>query len=222
MQGWAFIVSTKNNAGDSIFVMLNSENKSYMANAQVFQRPDINNYFGRTNLDNGGFKFLAFTDNVERGTYQVVLVIKDAQGRFVYQPMGKKVSVKIPEYETPKKIAQLPGNGKINYDIVVNETESEFSADGWAAIENQDADYCTIKLVLKNNDNTYICDTHESLRPDVTNSFKNKYKLDNSGYVIKILKSTMEKGKYRLGILIKDNKRNVEMMVLADKEITVQ
>jgi hypothetical protein len=222
MQGWAFIVSTQNNKGDSIFVMLNSNNKSYIASAQMFQRPDINAYFGRTNLDNGGFKFLAFTDDVERGTYQVVLAIKDARGRFVYQRMGEEVRVKIPEYETPKKTAQLPAIGKINYDIVVQETESEFSADGWAAIENQDADYCTIKLVLKNDNNTYVCDTHENLRPDVTNSFKYKYKLDSSGYTIKILKGTMEKGKYRLGILIKDNKRNAETMILADKEINVK
>ncbi len=79
-----------------------------------------------------------------------------------------------------------------------------------------------IKLVLKSNDNTYLCPTQSCTRPDVTNYFKNKYKLDSSGYVVKILKSSVEKGKYKLGILIKDNRRNMETVFFTDKEINVR
>ena len=222
MQGWAFIDTTQNNKGDSIFITLSSVDKSYIARARILQRDDMKSAFGRPHLDDAGFKFLAFTDDVQKGTYQVGLAIKDAQGRFVYQPMGREIKVKIPEYDSPEKTAQLPAEGKINYDLVLNDKESEFSAGGWAAIENQDADGCTIRLVLKSNDNTYLCTTQTALRPDVTASFKNKYKLDSSGYVVKILKSSLEKGKYKLGILIKDNRRNMETMFFTDKEISVR
>jgi len=220
--GFAFIDSTQNNSNDSIFVTLSSRDKSYITKAEMFQRPDVNSYFKRTHLENSGFKFLAFTDSVVKGTYQIGLAIKDAAGKFNYQPLSKEVSVKIPEYEVPEKTGRVSSVGKINFDMVVDENKEQFTVDGWAAIENQDADSSVIHLVLQNDQNTYICNIRPNLRPDVTASIKNKYNLDNSGYSVKIMKNTLERGKYKIGLSIKNNRRNVEAIVMTDKEITVQ
>ena len=96
MQGWAFIESTQNNAGDSVFITLTSVDKTYIARAVNFQRPDITGAFARRDLSNSGLKFLAFMDTVQSGRYQVGIAIKDVKGRFVYQNTGKVAEVKVP------------------------------------------------------------------------------------------------------------------------------
>jgi hypothetical protein len=62
-------------------------------------------------------------------------------------------------------------------------------------MENRDADEFTFYLVLKSIDNTYLCATQISLRPDVGSCFKSKYKLDNSAYGTKILRRSLATGK---------------------------
>ena len=222
LDGWAFIDSTQNNKNDSIFITLISDDKSYLAPAKMSQRQDIANSIGKPNLNKSGLAFLAFTDNVERGKYQLGIAIKDAQGRFVYQTTGKEVRVKIPDYSTPESITQLPATGKIVYDLKLSESGPLSSVGGWAALEGQDADSSTISLVLKSNDHIYLFPTEPYPRPDVTASFGNRYNLDNSGYSVKFRKTDLQKGKYRIGLLIKDARRKTECVVFSDQEIAIQ
>ncbi|HET7001098.1 MAG TPA: DUF6311 domain-containing protein [Puia sp.] len=93
-QGWAFIENSQNNKGDSVFFTLNSQERFYMASASLFKRPDITSGFKGQYLDDAGFVFLAFTDNVETGKYELGLAIKNAKGQFIYQPIGEKVIIK--------------------------------------------------------------------------------------------------------------------------------
>ncbi|HEY2348044.1 MAG TPA: DUF6311 domain-containing protein [Puia sp.] len=97
MEGFAFIDSTQTNKGDSIFVTLSSEDKCYMVRTLIVQRPDITAAFRKTYLDDAGFNFIAFTENVQKGTYQIGLAIKDTRGQFVYQPTDKQIKIKMPE-----------------------------------------------------------------------------------------------------------------------------
>ena len=222
MAGWAFIDSTQNSEHDSIFVSLSSGSKSYMVAVAIAPRDDLNSAFNKQNITNSGFKILAFTDSVEKGTYKVGLVIKDAQGRLVKQTLGIETAIKTPPFASLIKISQLPAEGRIVYDMILNDGGTEFSAGGWAALENQDAEGCHIDLVLKNNQNIYLTPTNPSLRPDVTASYKNKYNLDSSGYHVKLLKSDFPKGKYKLGLLIEDYAHNTKTFVSTDKEIIIQ
>jgi hypothetical protein len=222
MSGWAFIDTTQNNERDSIFVSLSSANKSYLAAAVTSTRMDMNSAFNKLNVTNSGFKFLAFTDSVQQGNYKVGLVIKDAQGRIVKQTVGIETAIKTPIFASPTKISQLPAEGRIVYDMMLNDGGTEFSAGGWAALENQGAEGCQIRLVLKNDQNIYLASTNPTLRADVTASFKNKYKLDNSGYNIKLLKSDFPKGKYKLGLLIEDYPHKTKTFISTDKEIVIQ
>jgi hypothetical protein len=97
MEGFAFIDTTQNNKGDSIFVTLSSADKSYMVRTMIIQRPDITAAFRKPFLNDAGFNFIAFTDNVQKGKYQVGLAIKDTRGQFVYQPTDREAKIKIPE-----------------------------------------------------------------------------------------------------------------------------
>ena len=219
MSGWAFIDTTQNNEHDSIFISLSSEDKSYLVAATMSPRQDMNGAFNKQNITNSGFKILAFTDSVQKGNYKVGLVIKDAQGRMVKQTIGIETAIKTPIFVSPTKISQLPAEGRIVYDMILNDGGTEFSARGWAALENQGAEGCQISLVLKNDQNIYLASTNPSLRADVTASFKNKYKLDSSGYNVKLLKSDFPKGKYKLGLMIEDYPHKTKTFISTDKEI---
>jgi len=97
MEGFAFIDTTQNNKGDSIFVTLSSADKSYMVRTMIKQRPDITAAFRKTYLNDAGFNFIALTDNVQKGKYQVGIAIKDTGGQFVYQPTDREAKIKIHE-----------------------------------------------------------------------------------------------------------------------------
>jgi hypothetical protein len=103
MSGWAFIDSTQNSERDSIFVSLISGSKSYLAAAVTSPREDLNGAFNKKNITNSGFKFLAFTDSVQQGTYKVGLVIKDAQGMMVKQTVGIETAIKTPIFDSPQR-----------------------------------------------------------------------------------------------------------------------
>ena len=108
------------------------------------------------------------------------------------------------------------------YDLKLSESGPLSSVGGWAALEGQDADSSTISLVLKSNDHIYLFPTEPYPRPDVTASFGNRYNLDNSGYSVKFRKTDLQKGKYRIGLLIKDARRKTECVVFSDQEIAIQ
>ena len=84
------------------------------------------------------------------------------------------------------------------------------------------AEGCQISLILKNDQNIYLASTNPSLRADVTASFKNKYNLDSSGYHVKLLKSDLPKGKYKLGLQIEDSPHKTKTFILTDKEVMIQ
>ena len=96
MEGFAFIDTTMNNKGDSIFVTLTAGDKSYIVTTHIKQRPDITAAFNKPYLEDSGFTFMAYTDNVPAGKYKMGLVIKDAGGRLIYQPIEREISIKNP------------------------------------------------------------------------------------------------------------------------------
>ncbi|HJS55818.1 MAG TPA: hypothetical protein VJ765_14795, partial [Chitinophagaceae bacterium] len=176
--------------------------------------------FNRINLANSGFALLAFTDSVKPGVYELGLAIKDAGGRFVYQTLRKEVKVNKSEFAGPVRLNKLATEGKIICDVTVEEDAISYSTRGWAAIENQDADSSIINLVLKDGENIYVLPTEPFPRPDVTASFKNRYKLDNSGYGVKFLKASLPKGTYRIGLLIQDLRHRTETIFFTEKQIS--
>ena len=97
MDRCAFIDTTQNNKGDSIFITLTNGEKSYWIQTRQVKRPDLTAAFSRTYLEDAGFNFIAFTDSLKPGVYQLGIVIKDAQGRMVYNPMLSR-NESVPEF----------------------------------------------------------------------------------------------------------------------------
>ena len=107
-----------------------------------------------------------------------------------------------------------------NFDLFENNS-NDLRFDGWATIENRSAEGQTISCVFKSEKDIYKILAEPVKRPDVTAYFKNKYKLDNAGFSVKILKNAFNKGKYQVGIIIKDQS-NKEVFMITDKVIEIQ
>jgi hypothetical protein len=221
IQGWAVRDSTPDNTGDSVFLTLSSQQGNWWAPSGISEREDVSNVFLPSKIHNPAVHFLGFTDSVPRGEYDLGVIVKTSQGQYIQAGTGRIVKVKITEYETPVKTTTLPPVSRILYDANVEEKPTSFIVGGWAALENRDADGCTISLILKSSENTYVLKTEPVLRADVTTYFKNKYRLDNSGYSTRIAKSSLPRGTYQIGFLIRDAGQNKEYSMLIDKLITI-
>lgn len=221
IHGWAALDSVRDDTGDSVFVTLTSGNRSYWVAPVMSVRNDVTNAM-RSHPHKPAINMLAFTDSMPKGIYQLGLTVKTAQGAYEHQEMvGYEVKMKMNAYFVPEKITALPALSNIHYDIHLVDKSAEFLVDGWAAEDNRDADHCTIRLLLKSNENIYSVETMTTERKDVTAAFNNKYRLDNSGYQVRIIKGGLPAGNYLLGILIHDGNSGKDMMAWTDKREVV-
>lgn len=111
---------------------------------------------------------------------------------------------------------------KLKFWIDSFEMNSEYiKADGWAYIDGQSATDSDIKIVLISNDKAYRAQTQKLKREDITKATNNGFNLDNSGFSSKTKIAKLQNGKYRLGIIVKDKKTNIEGLVLTDKNFDI-
>jgi hypothetical protein len=222
IDGFAFVESTQDDKGDSIFITLSSADKFYITPSKIQSRPDVTTYFKRTYLEDAGFQTISFFNNIPEGNYNLGIAIK-TKGEFTYQSTEHVIKIGIPDYAIAQKIQSLPEIGNIVYglDGDIKTDNSFITLSGWAAYQNQGAEDCKINLFLKNDTNIYICETDARDRPDVTAAFKNKFNLNNSGFEVKLLKSSLPDGRYQVGFLLKNEKEQKEHIKFLDKEIVI-
>ncbi len=145
--------------------------------------------------------------------YGIKELFKRIKNKFTYKfgirrfiILNNKIS--IPVYiksQSKFKMTELPKkNGQINYNIdrfLFNEENQELTLRGWAYIINKNKVKSTIKLLLVSHKQSYIFYTTPEKRSDVALYFNNK-NLDDSGFKIEIDLKGIEKGEYKVGILI--------------------
>jgi hypothetical protein len=73
---------------------------------------------------------------------------------------------------------------------------------GWAFIDGKKAERSKISLVLTSDKNTYIFNSNATKRYDVAAAFKRDI---NSGFLAMIPWNILEDGKYKIGLLIRDD-----------------
>lgn len=111
-----------------------------------------------------------------------------------------------------KQISQLQSlalpQATNDLDLAVERADDKggiIEVSGWAAIKNQDSINTSKYLVLQSQNKTYIFDTFSLWkRPDVTQVFK--INREDSGFNVFIPKDNIERGEYRLGLIIKKDK----------------
>ena len=222
--GWAFVDSTHNNKGDSIFFILRNDNSSYMASAAIISRPDVTSYFQKGYLDDAGFTALVYKDEVEKGIYELGIAIKNINNKWSYQSTDKKIRVGMPEYALVEPLSNLPSDQvKIKYNLETLEmVDSLIKLSGWAFFQNQDNDNNIITLVLAKGEIKYKVETELVFREGIKSYFKSQYSLDRSGFSVKIPKNSLSPGKYQIGIMIKDLQTKKEGITFLDRYLEIQ
>jgi hypothetical protein len=130
------------------------------------------------------------------------------------------LETKLKRAEKIIKIGSLPKdqNTMGNIDQLDDENES-FKIRGWAAIKDRDANNSKIRILLIGNKDKFSLSTENEIRQDVTVSNKYKYNYDDSGFTVVIRKSDIPRGKYNIGIIIK-NSKNKQFIFNTTRTIT--
>ena len=139
---------------------------------------------------------------------------------FVSEPLFDRLEAVV-QGESRLHDLPLPGEtGNItNYiDTFTTDGSTTVEVTGWAFIDGQDAENSEIYMVLKSHSRTYIFDTREHTRPDVTAHFKElNLNLDYSGYTALIPARKIANGEYTVGIYIR--KGDVEALIYTNRAI---
>ena len=88
---------------------------------------------------------------------------------------------------------------------------------GWAYFPDKAATQSKIDIVLIDNGKATKLPTQKVKRDDVTSYFKSNVDISNSGFSSKIDLTKIQKGNYRIGILINNKELGKEGLVLTDK-----
>ena len=78
--GWAFDNQTENCENDSIFIALIKNYAIYLLEANIVERKDVTAYFNKENLDNSGFNKTSHLGALDKGEYDVLIIIKKPDG----------------------------------------------------------------------------------------------------------------------------------------------
>lgn len=211
-RGWAFI-SGEGSEGAEIYLVFESDEESYVFTTMPEVRKDVTRAFShlKVNADSSGFTAAIPLRKIAHGEYIVGVYIKksDIEAlQYIDKAIVKtKEGVKeVLRTSIQQQLDLPPETRNIRFFIDADqEMEGEgrtfLQIKGWAFIEGQDASGSTIYVALKSAENTYVFDTILDKKPTLFS--KLGLNLDNSGFIARIPKETIEAGTYQLGIYIK-------------------
>lgn len=224
IKGWAYIEKTNNNVGDSIFVYLKNDKHLYKKHCVQTERKDITIVFKKENLDNSGFESFAFTNNIEKGKYELIIAIKDKKGDLYYSNSNKIVNIGFSEFVTPKEFnTKIEKNQNLGLGVDVFEFKNNIlHVKGWAAYKEFESKLSTVEVVfIKKGELQFSSETLSNVRKDVTDFIKNNINYDDSGFETKIDTKSLPKGEYLIGFRIVNKPNSKDSYILSDKTIII-
>ena len=222
IEGWAFLKDVKSKMTDSVYIVLDSDDKTYLTKTEIKERPDVAQHFKSDSLKNSGFKAIVYTDGIENADYKVLIGIK-SNNLWTFESSNQPV-FNLNRAYPPVKLTKLPFESEhVKYNIERNQDESgELYISGWAYIKNENSLNSTIEIVLENSTGTsYTIKTLQNQRSDVTAHFKSEANYDNSGFIAKVRKQDLNNGTYTIGVLISNNSKVIEYK-LTDAIVTIK
>jgi hypothetical protein len=209
ISGWAFNKDKDSSKGDSIFISLSGEKHNFLIPVDEVKRPDLVEVYTK-DYNTAGFSKTVFTDNIPKENYQVGLVIKDGRNKtYSYSKSDMYTAVGQNQIKEPNILKDLPPHSsEIISNLDVFELKGNYiKINGWAALENHNSENKKISIVLISEKRKYIFQTDMVIRNDVTAARSNKFNYNFSGFSLKA-KKNLEKGRYKIGVIITDNQTN--------------
>jgi len=199
-----------------VFVILKSQEKKYIFATKSEKRRELSK-LGFKMFMQTGFTFKINRDKLEAGNYQLGILITQGNEILGFQYTNKKISK---EKTVDWSAIQLPEETKnIESHLTLTEDDHSFKIkDGWALIKGVSSYTTEIYLVLKSTSKTKILKTESANRPEPSTRFgKNYY---SAGFNFKIQKDQLEKGRYTIGLLLVNfKKQKVEGFQFTSKRI---
>jgi len=199
-----------------VFVVLKSQDKKYIFATKSEKRLELGK-LGLKKFIKTGFTVKINRDKLEAGNYQLGILITQGNEILGFQYTNKKISKK---KTVDWSAIQLPEETKnIESHLTLTEDDQSFKIkNGWALIKGVNSYTTEIYLVLKSASETKILNTKSINRPEVSARFgKNYY---SAGFNCKIPKNQLKKGRYRIGLLLVNfKKQKVEGFQFTSKKI---
>lgn len=216
IHGWAFIPGA-NATNTKKYVVLNSENSTYIFGTSLLQRPDVVNTIGSNELDylNSGFYANIPIYSIRNGKYKIGIFLKN-ETTSSFSIAGKGIT-KSDNGVIPGLLSELirpfPVNNKSDIRYGLDEIRKREIGDinvlsviGWGFIPGDKAPGTKKYVVLTSQNATYFFDTISAPRPDVALFFNNNStNVENSGFHANIPLTMIPNGTYNLGIIIQDH-----------------
>src|SRR4030042_2000806 len=201
ISGWAFI-DGKSAEGNKIYIVLKSDNNTYVFNSNSRERHDVTANFKTLNLDDSGFMTAIPWNLIEDGKYKIGFYIKNGNdealqytdkiiskssyGIFPFK-ISQPLDIRLPE-EPSSVIYSIDSIAASKY-----KRHQFISINGWAHIEGYHSVGDKIYIVVKSDKKMYVFDTVMQKRPDVTAYFRS-LNYDDSGFSAMIPGKSLEKG----------------------------
>lgn len=158
--------------------------------------------------------------------------LKDKDPYFNVNFDPKRVDFHV-NYDKFRKLNTLTGNNahvsaleneraKVFIDFVNYSTIVEI--EGWAFIAAMPLNNLNKKYVVleDENGNSVLFNTNKKLRFDVSEAFGDKGNLNLSGFTCSFDKSLIKPGRYRVGVMVKNNFMRKKFVSMSDKYVTVE
>lgn len=104
---------------------------------------------------------------------------------------------------------------------VFEKEESSYKISGWGILENIDSKNNKISIVLINDLNSKVIKCQQFSRPDITKAENKNINFDNSGFITKIQLGALQKGGYKIGVLIENKIEHKKGLYLSEKTIII-
>ena len=201
--GWAAVMN-KDSRKVTTSILLLSETEAYRISTEKISRTDVAEYFHDPLFAQSGFSSFINKAELPKGIYKVGIeeTLKE-KNQHLISISDRIIRIRFPDFFVPTPTG-LPGLAEFPQGIDEAKDEKDYyTISGWAAPGQSDFNGHIIQVMLQSGKNTFICDTERRIRKDVTNYFKNQFNLDNCGFMVRIKKDVLPRGRYQVGIYLR-------------------
>ena len=208
IKGWGYIEKGEEIAADSVNIILRSGSRMWSVPARRFETPDVADFFHDQKYRYAGFSSALHVENLGKKPLQIGLSIYNHKtGSQAFQWTNSFVEPMENEYATAYLLKNLPAadeNVRLTFDVI-SEKSKTIEILGWAFnAKHPQARSLMPNIVLFSGPRIYSFPAIRTIRDDVAEHFKDTT-ARNSGFRVKFRNDSLEKGTYRLGVLLTDS-----------------
>jgi len=214
LDGWAYVEGQS--VQSKIFVVLKSKVQKFIYPVTSKKRPELVVKYGEK-ARNAGFRKKIPVDSLPEGNYQVGILVTHGPEILGFQYTNRQINVGHDwlSVQLPEQVANVQ-----NYLFLKVDSNTFQVKNGWAFVEGVSSNRTKTFVVLKSDTEQNIFPTKTVNRMELGSKFGPEYV--NAGFTFKIEKNELKEGKYKIGLMIVNiKKQKIEGFQYTDKEIII-